>query len=877
MTVSKTDALVFSNLQLGKSLSLICGSLTWLREHKKKSFEEQIEEGQDDQFVEPVSVDNDEPIWMIEHVKEQKRQAALQKRKDLEDRLAKVRAREKRQQEIYGNGEPRFKKLRTNGDPGTSSNDDDEAQFLLGEYESDEEQMLENPCLSEGLSAATQGLMKRLGMDLGKPKEEDAEVEDELKLTQFVNELRHVKIPPTILSGSPAEGGVLVEVEEELKHLSLGSRKNLCINPKVSACGSANGINERCMELQKPGTPAESKCPYLPTKDNEALVNTFRDHALAKIRDIEDLGVLGKKLEICPYYATRNTIRPSEIVTLPYPLLLQRSARDALDLSLKGHVIIIDEAHNLMDAITNLHSLSVSLSQLRTSRAQLSAYLQKFRNRLKGKNRVYVAQIVRLLDSLIAYLQNKASGSRQAEGIVNIGELMAGKGVDQINLYKLMHYLQESKLARKVEGYATHVDQEAREPKLRRVNKDLNPPDIKNSEATTPVLTHIQDFLHALTNLSAEGRIFFNKTEDHDVCLKYMLLDPTHHFKEVVEEARAVVLAGGTMSPVFPLPFTSRLENCHRLTAEQMSDYTNYLFAYVPPDRIRTLSCGHVIPAQNLLAWPVSRGPTGVNFEFTFEKRNSDVMIDELGRLILNICLIIPDGVVVFFSSYAYLELVVLRWQKTSIWERVSQRKQIFRESKGDVSVEEMLQEYSKAIDGGKGGLLLSVIGGKMSEGINFSDKLGRGVIVVGLPFANIHSIEWKAKLEHVEKTAFERQEVDTTEATTEGASRARAKAAGREFYENACMRAVNQSIGRAIRHQNDYAAILLLDRRFEGERVRDKLPGWIQKGLVKESGSKPFTEVMGSLSAFFRSKKTPHQDLASLKGATLRCGDIRE
>jgi chromosome transmission fidelity protein 1 len=167
-----------------------------------------------------------------------------------------------------------------------------------------------------------------------------------------------------------------------------------------------------------------------------------------------------------------------------------------------------------------------------------------------------------------------------------------------------------------------------------------------------------------------------------------------------------------------------------------------------------------------------------------------------------------------------------------------------------------MLQEYSKAIDGGRGGLLLSVIGGKMSEGINFSDKLGRGVIVVGLPFPNIYSVEWKAKLEHVEKRASERQEATKTYAASEGALRAQAKAAGREFYENACMRAVNQSVGRAIRHQNDYAAIILLDRRFEGERVRSKLPGWIQKGLVKEAGSKPFTGVMGSLSAFFRSKK---------------------
>ena len=57
-------------------------------------------------------------------------------------------------------------------------------------------------------------------------------------------------------------------------------------------------------------------------------------------------------------------------------------------------------------------------------------------------------------------------------------------------------------------------------------------------------------------------------------------------------------------------------------------------------------------------------------------------------------------------------------------------------------------------------------------------------------------------------------------------------------------MRAVNQSIGRAIRHKGvlhlfrcrhaqtitgDYAAIVLLDERFASARIQRKLPSWIQ------------------------------------------------
>jgi chromosome transmission fidelity protein 1 len=214
-----------------------------------------------------------------------------------------------------------------------------------------------------------------------------------------------VKVPSAFPLESSRDGDPEVS-PQEFRHLTLGSRKNLCIHPTVSKLRSVTAINERCLELQQPTTTSE-RCPFVPTKENQALVNDFRDHSLASIRDIEDLGALGRKIGICPYYASRAVIRPSEIVTLPYPLLLQKSARDALGISLRGHVVIIDEAHNLMDAISGICGTSVTLGQLKKSRAQLGFYLQKFKNRLRGKNRVYVAQVLRFVDSLAEYLEGR--------------------------------------------------------------------------------------------------------------------------------------------------------------------------------------------------------------------------------------------------------------------------------------------------------------------------------------------------------------------------------------------------------------------------------------------------------------------------------------
>lgn len=55
-----------------------------------------------------------------------------------------------------------------------------------------------------------------------------------------------------------------------------------------------------------------------------------------------------------------------------------------------------------------------------------------------------------------------------------------------------------------------------------------------------------------------------------------------------------------------------------------MSDYEHHLLPYLAPEKIQTLSCGHVIPPANLLAIPVVRASNGADFDFTFEGRNKE-------------------------------------------------------------------------------------------------------------------------------------------------------------------------------------------------------------------------------------------------------------
>lgn len=45
-------------------------------------------------------------------------------------------------------------------------------------------------------------------------------------------------------------------------------------------------------------------------------------------------------------------------------MLLHKNTRDSLGISLKGNIVIIDEAHNLIEAINNIYSNNLTLAQV---------------------------------------------------------------------------------------------------------------------------------------------------------------------------------------------------------------------------------------------------------------------------------------------------------------------------------------------------------------------------------------------------------------------------------------------------------------------------------------------------------------------------------
>jgi regulator of telomere elongation helicase 1 len=84
---------------------------------------------------------------------------------------------------------------------------------------------------------------------------------------------------------------------------------------------------------------------------------------------------------------------------------------------------------------------------------------------------------------------------------------------------------------------------------------------------------------------------------------------------------------------------------------------------------------------------------------------------------------------------------------------------------------------------------------------------LARAIVLVGVPYPPIFDKRIEMKKQYLDKV-YNDKTIQTK------------KINGKDWYFNQAIKAVNQSIGRLIRHKDDYGAIFLCDIRFSGNDV---------------------------------------------------------
>ncbi|CUI12354.1 DEAD/DEAH box RNA helicase, putative [Bodo saltans] len=675
----------------------------------------------------------------------------------------------------------------------------------------------------------------------------------------------------------------------------LGSREHLCVHNSVSKMTSAQSMNSACSSVR-----GEQQCRFY-NKIQFQLGNPQRlrtlsgadiglgatdDHSnysegerrpsmLSPVHDVEDLVKAGRSVGFCPYFYERAVSRDAEIVFLPYTYLFDPSVRKQLPFSLEDSILIIDEAHNLPSVLsgsanTNLHPVAIAQAM-----RELSVAIETLRNEVRGGEldrereiqhaakeegfSVWKLLLARLEDTIDTTAQSKGKHidalRRQSAGAAN-DEAMTriavppppgGGGVSNEELVLCGSSIFD--ILRSADLTAGNWRGSATEGGLGEVlNQAMGA--LSTSDAGCPGLQALQAFLTnvfetegSFTDVDENCRVVLQATTPAQGSTSYYgrggkhapssttaastswtlgfwSLNTTSSMLRAIHGTRALILTSGTLSPMDH--FAAELG--------------------VPFDV--TLVGKHVIRPNQVMCSILAKGPSGASLNASYAFRGSEEYRLALGYSILNLARNVPNGVLVFFPSYAAMNGALEMWKMTggpqcdvTIWSQLSELKSLFVEPSDGGELPLVIQNFQQCAekDGRGGALLFAVCRGKISEGVDFSDKHGRCVMVVGIPYANQGDLFVRLKRQYITLSAPRRPKVRGKLFT------------GDDWYRQEALRSVNQAIGRVIRHKDDFGCVVLGDPRYV--QLVDGLSAWITTSLERHE---TFGETYAAVAQFF-------------------------
>ncbi|KAH6577271.1 hypothetical protein BASA81_014073 [Batrachochytrium salamandrivorans] len=628
-------------------------------------------------------------------------------------------------------------------------------------------------------------------------------------ISNLLTDDRPITKPPQILYASRTHSQLSQAIAElrstaykNAVSIVIGSRDQMCINPAVAEAKSAlrTGL---CRSKVKKGScsfHAESEAP------NNRAAST------ASILDIEELVVFGKERKACPYYLSKAAQPRADIIFLPYNYLINRNSRTSQSFSLDNAIVILDEGHNMESSCNDATSFEISTDDIVSSIQEIDQCIKILQSH-KPKHHEYienvdlddVAILKELLESLyrkvLTQMSDSKKTSRELPGsyITELFEPLEINGVLQCFDGKTVDHC----------IMTLSSDQSS----LKRSSR-LSLSIFKNA---LQIATHIGKdnmdvFSHYMVYINYAKEQFGDKSGDvgykkgidsgENIILHFWCFNSGVAMQELQNmNVRSIVIASGTLSPLdgfaaeMGIGFPHRLEN------------------------------SHVIDPSQVYIGVVTKGPRNNALSTSYKSRQDNNIALEFGLALINFARIVPDGMLVFFTSYSVMNSCIMLWKQPqggihskSIWETLISLKYPFIESRHQQEFSGSMKRFEDRIEQrlSPAPMFMAICRGRVSEGIDFSDRKGRAVVIYGIPYPALMDPAVKLKQKYLDSTF----------------SKSAARMTGGEWYEQQASRSVNQAIGRVIRHKNDYGAILLCDERFHGPKYTKNLPLWLRSNV---------------------------------------------
>ncbi|XP_033043035.1 regulator of telomere elongation helicase 1 isoform X3 [Trachypithecus francoisi] len=589
----------------------------------------------------------------------------------------------------------------------------------------------------------------------------------------------------------------LTQVIDELRNTSyrpkvcvLGSREQLCIHPEVKKQESNHMQIHLCRRKV-----ASRSCHFYNNVEEKSL----EQELASPILDIEDLVKSGSKHRVCPYYLSRNLKQQADIVFMPYNYLLDAKSRRAHSIDLKGMVVIFDEAHNVEKMCEESASFDLTPHDLASGLDVIDQVLEE-QTKTAQQGEPHPFSMDSPSPGLNMELEDIAKLKMillRLEGAIDAVELPGDdSGVTKPGSY-IFELFAEAQITFQTKGCILDSLDQIIQHLAGRAGVFTNTAGLQKLADIIQIVFSVDPSEGSPGSPAGLGALQSYKVHIHPDAGHRRTAQRSDAWSTTAARKRGKVLSYWCFSPGHSMRELVRQGvRSLILTSGTLAPVSSFALEMQIPFPV-CLENPHIIDKHQIWVGVVPRGPDGAQLSSAFDRRGlsalcrfSEECLSSLGKALGNIARVVPYGLLIFFPSYPVMEKSLEFWRARDLARKMEALKPLFVEPRSKGSFSETISAYYArvAAPGSTGATFLAVCRGKFLS--------------------------------------------------------------GQEWYRQQASRAVNQAIGRVIRHRQDYGAVFLCDHRFAFADARAQLPSWVRPHVRVYNN---FGHVIRDVAQFFR------------------------
>ena len=545
--------------------------------------------------------------------------------------------------------------------------------------------------------------------------------------------------------------------DKRIYGVGMQGRGNMCLlareDPEIQN-GSSEELSKFCSHQKKLAVSGKSKgCSYyrsyLGDKDRVETIMAWTQKHLPTAEEFIDAC---EKQKICPYEINKLIVHDALVVVVPYVYVFDKAIRiklfDWLFISEEDVILVVDEAHNLPDYLRELFSAELSIWMLNSCLLEAD----HFGNPSLADGRITVAAFCKELIDVVNDLRDTYVYGMLEGGIRRINHEKNDALIPshELEIELLSRLKITSKTLKDIVSDLLAYGEKIQEYKQ------------KDGKLPRSYLHKLGLFLGFWITIEMDQyiKLVLDAGEGKNPRVEAYCLDPSIG-TDILKQVHCSIHMSGTLEPLdeyrdsLSLPLETRLA------------------VYPSP-----------FPPENRKIFFVRDVTTRYD-----ELMKDKTIMPQMWRHVSGICNTFKKNTMVFFPSFNTLSM----FRKNGHFAEIQRCLYVEEQHMSQSELMELVTDFKSCGDGnGDGAALFSVMGGRISEGMDFPAEQLEIAVIIGIPYPK------PTARQRGLQNYYDQKFGKGWEYTVQGPA----------------ARKILQAIGRLIRNENDRGVAVILDKR---------------------------------------------------------------